>query len=145
MISLLVLCQHNEVPSALVNTSVLQSHVVAARNIHLASEDRHEIGYAFVLFDRFLQISPDFVNRASLVPGRRKSSVINLRESLLICLYGFFCLSPASRNLIKKLLHAHHIAMIGKRHTLHSVGYSLINHLLYRSLSVENGVLRVNV
>ena len=47
--------------------------------------------------------------------------------------------------VVVQLLHAKHVAVIGNGHTAHAVGHSLVYNLLHGRLSVENGVVGVNV
>ena len=47
--------------------------------------------------------------------------------------------------IVEELLDAHHVAMIGDSHTAHAIADSFVDEFGHRGLSVENGVLGVNV
>ena len=47
--------------------------------------------------------------------------------------------------VVEELLDAEHIAVVGDGHAAHTVGHSLVYEPLHGRLSVENGVVCVNV
>ena len=43
--------------------------------------------------------------------------------------------------VVVQLLHTEHVAVVGDGHSLHAVGYSLVDNLLHGRLSVEDGII----
>ena len=143
VIAVLVLCQDDEVPSALVNAFLLQGFVSAACHIHLTAEDGFEVSlgllfrnFCATVFECFLQSFPFGQGFRSGLPS------IHLR----LCRFdGTARLSSDFFGVVEKLFDAHHVAMIGDCQTAHSVGNGFVHQARDRRLPVEDGILCVYV
>ena len=138
VITFLILCQHNQVPAALVGFTFLFVHS-AACHIHLATDYRFEqlifsfrnlsaaVGkFRFLIFASYL---------AALDTGNPLLEILNIsfRSAILLI------------DVIGKLLDAEHITVISYGNTLHSILHRLVNQRTYTGLTVEEGILGMNV
>ena len=103
-VALVVLCEHDEVPSALVVVLFAAVALLASCHVHLAPEDRLEQG---------------------------KSLCLPLTVHLVAIVEQFF--------------HTEHISMVGDGNATHAVGNGLVYQFLNARLSIEYGVVCMNV
>ena len=138
MVSFLILSQHNQVPTALVGFTFFLIHG-AARHIHLTTDYRLE-QFIFRLRKLCATISKFrvFVFASYLTTfntGYPFFEVLNLsfRPAILFI------------NVISELLNAEHIAVVSHGYPFHSILHSLVHQRAYAGLTIEKGVLGMNV
>ena len=138
MISLQVLGEDHQVVTALVGLSLLIKQP-AAGHIHLTSDD----GLEQFLLGRFQLL---------LAGSQFRFGIFRIRlaafegGNLLLQILYFTVYAPVFLvDVIEKFLDTEHIAMVGNGNSLHSIGHRLVDQTRYRSLTVQNGILGMNV
>ena len=134
VVAVLVLGQHNKVPAAAVNLSFLQFLVAAARHVHLATENRLEIGNRFLLGnhslrfgDKFLVGFPFIGILSVLIQRRRVRTLLERLQFDLRVLERALGFAANLVGIIEKLLDGHHIAVVGNGHSLHTIANGFIH------------------
>ena len=104
-------------------------------HIHLATENRLECKFLLILGYFGLDLGTDFL---PLLGG-------SLFETLLCILYFTFELAFEFVDIVEILLHAKHIAMIGKRETRHTVFQGFVYEPCHGGLAVKKRILAMDV
>ncbi len=152
VVPLLVLCQHDEVPTGLVCLFLFERLVAATRHVHLAAEDGLEIGHGTLLAERGLAFGNEFVGGFALVGVLAVLAGLGfiraVAQGLQLCLgilYDALGLARHLAGIVEEVLDAHHVAVVGDGHAAHSVLDGFVDELGHGGLAVEDGVLGVNV
>ena len=135
VVTLEVLCQQDEVVTALVGLSLLVLQTTA-RHVDLAADDRLEIGLALQLRELLLA-SLDRILRSALA-----AKVVELALAVGRLLLVF---APHLLHVVEELLDAEHVAVIRHGDAGLPVRHRLVHEPLDAGLPVENRILRMYV
>ena len=138
VIAFQVFGQHDEVVAALVGLAIFVEQA-AVGHVHLAADDG---------FEQF----PFGFGQTGLAGGYLRLRVVGLflaafeRRDALFEVFDFiFDLAVLLVDVVIKFLHAEHVAVVGQGHAPHAVGYGFVDEALDAGLSVEDGVLAMDV
>ncbi len=142
MISLGILRQQNQVVAALVLLALFHRQT-ATGHIDLASYYRLEI-----LLGQSVVLGFQSRHLRSLLGGGRARGIHRGLQSGYLGLGGLYLVATRAvflLHIVPKLLYTEHVAVVGNRNALHSVGDCLVDEPLNTRLTVQNGVLRMDV
>ena len=138
MISFLILSQHNQVPTALVGLTFFLIHG-AACYIHLTTDYRLEqLIFRFRKLRTTISKFRVFVFASYLTTfntGYPLFEIFNLSLWPTILLVNVIC----------ELFNAEHITVVSHGYPFHSILHSLVHQRAYAGLTIEEGVLGMNV
>ena len=138
MITFLILGKYNQVITALVRLPFFQVHRTAG-DVHLTTDNRFK---ELVLRLHDLRLAGSYLRLLILT---LHCAGFNPCNPLLQILDFPFRTAILLIDIVRKFLDAEHISMIGHGNTLHSILHCFIDQTSDASLTVQKGILRMDV